>query len=91
MAQVNDDEVLLLWRAVRAFRSGARPHCKPQGRPARSDCPLEGGCPRWKAGPDDRAAMFEETLEQTEARRAAWPCSRILELLAPGVTRISSS
>lgn len=90
MAQVGEDEVLLLWRAVRAFRSGARPQCKPQGRPPRSDCPLEARCPRWRGGPDDRLAMLDETLAQTEARRAGWPCSRVLDLLSPGVTRISS-
>lgn len=90
MAQVSEDDVLLVWRALRSFRSGARPACKPRGSPQRSDCPIEGNCPRWRAGVDDREAIFTETLDQTEARRAAWPCSRILNLLGPGVTRISS-
>jgi hypothetical protein len=90
MAQVTDDDVLLLWRALRAFRSGARPACKPQGKPARSGCPLHAKCPRWPDGVDDRQAILEETLEQTDARRASWPCSRIMDLLGPGVTRISS-
>jgi hypothetical protein len=91
MAQVTDDEVLLLWRALRAFRSGSRPACKPQRKSVRGDCPLQRTCPRWRESLDDRQAIFEETLEQTEARRAAWPCTRLLDLLAPGVSRISSS
>jgi hypothetical protein len=33
---------------------------------------------------------MDETMEQIEARRAAWPCSRILDLLTPEVTRISA-
>jgi hypothetical protein len=90
MAQVTDDEVLLLWRALRAFRSGSRPACKPQGKPRRSECPLQQGCPRWRDKLEDRLAIFEETMAQTEARRAAWPCTRVLDLLAPGVNRISS-
>jgi hypothetical protein len=90
MAQVNDDEVLLLWRALRTFRSGTTADCKPRGRPARSACPLEHDCPRWHSGPDDRLAIFDETLAETEARRAAWPCSRLLDILGPGVTRIGS-
>ena len=65
MARVNDDEVLLLWRALMAFRSGRRPACKATGRPPRSPCPLYEQCPRW-AGPDDYYAVMEETPEQTE-------------------------
>lgn len=88
MARVSDDEVLLLWRALRAFRSGRRPRCRPRGRPARSDCPLQAGCPRWRGQPDDWAASLEETSGQTERRRASWPCSRLLGLLSPELTRI---
>jgi hypothetical protein len=33
---------------------------------------------------------MDETLEQTDARRASWPCSRILDLLTPDVRRISA-
>jgi hypothetical protein len=87
VARVDDAEVLLLWRALRAFRSGRKAACAPHGHPAQSDCPLFAGCPRWSE-PDDQLLSFDETLEQTEVRRAAWPCSRVLDALAPGVTRI---
>jgi len=88
VARVSEDEVLLLWRALRAFRSGARPACAPHGRPVRSICPLHEGCPRWRGQPDDRLAIMDETTEQTERRRSTWPCSRLLELLSPDLTRI---
>jgi len=88
MARVSDDEVLLLWRALRAFRSGRQPRCRPRGSPARSDCPLWGQCPRWRGQPDDWKASLEETASQTESRRASWPCSRLLDLLSPELTRI---
>ena len=87
MARVSDDEVLLLWRAMTAFRSGSRPSCKATGKPPRSPCPLHGQCPRWD-GPDDYLAVMEETPEQTERRRSSWPCSRIMELLSPDLKRI---
>lgn len=87
MARVSEDEVLLLWRALVALRSGRRPACRAQGRPPRSPCPLHASCPRW-AGPDDYLASLEEALEQTQARRAAWPCSRVLDLLTPEITHI---
>jgi hypothetical protein len=88
MARVNEDEVLLAWRAVRAFRSGRRPLCAGRGRPPRSDCPLHDQCPRWHGQPDDWLASMEETTEQTERRRSSWPCSRVLDLLSPDLTRI---
>jgi hypothetical protein len=88
MSLVSGDEVLLLWRALRAFRSGGKPRCAPQGRPPRSECPLYDGCPRWHGQPDDRLASLEETLEETERRRAAWPCTRLADLLTPELTRI---
>lgn len=87
MARVSDDEVLLLWRALMAFRSGRRPACKATGRPPRSPCPLYEQCPRC-AGPDDYYAVMEETPEQIERRRAAWPCSRLAELLSPELRHI---
>jgi hypothetical protein len=90
MAHVRENEVLLLWRALRAFRSGARPACEPRGRPRRSPCPFHEGCSRWQGEPDDHLAIMDEALDQTEARRAAWPCSRLLDLLTPDVTRISA-
>lgn len=86
-AAVSDDEVLLLWRALTRFRSGRKAACAPRGKPPRSVCPLHAGCVRWTQ-PDDELLSFDETVEQTERRRAAWPCSRLLDLLAPGVTRI---
>jgi hypothetical protein len=88
MSRVSENEVLLLWRALRAFRSGAKPLCAPQGRPVRSVCPLQESCPRWSGQPDDRLASMEETAEQTERRRSTWPCSRLLDLLSPDLTRI---
>lgn len=87
MTRVDEDEVLLLYRALRTFRAGRNPACAPRGRPRRSECPLYGSCGRW-AQPDDEGLSREETLERTEARRATWPCSRVLDALAPGVTRI---
>lgn len=88
MSWVSEDEVLLLWRALRAFRSGARPRCAPHGRPAASDCPLYGRCPRWHGQPDDRLATLTETAAETEHRQATWPCSALLDVLTPDVTRI---
>jgi len=88
MARVSDDEVLLLWRALRAFRSGRQPPCRPKGHPARSVCPLCDDCPRWHGQPDDWAASLEESAAQTERRRACWPCTRLLDLLSPELTRI---
>jgi len=90
MSQVSQDEVLLLWRALRTFRSGGRPACAPRGRPRSSECPLYESCPRWRGQPDDRLASMEETTAQTERRRSTWPCSRLLELLSPDLTRIGS-
>ena len=87
MAKVSEDEVLLLWRALTAYRSGPRPACRARGKPARSPCPLYGGCPRW-IGPDDYLAVMEETPEQTERRRSAWPCTRLADLLSPDLRRI---
>jgi len=87
VARVSEDEVLLLWRALTAFRSGSRPACKARGKPPRSLCPLHDQCPRW-GGPDDYLAVMEETPEQTERRRSAWPCSRVMELLSPDLKRI---
>jgi len=88
MSQVSEDEVLLLWRAVRSFRSGRQPACAPRGRPASSACPLYRSCPRWHGQPDDRHASLEETAEETERRRATWPCARLADLLSPELTQI---
>jgi hypothetical protein len=89
MAKVSDDEVLLLWRALMAYRSGPRPACRAQGKPPRSPCPLHARCPRW-GGPDDYLAVMEETPEQTETRRAGWPCTRLADLLSPDLRNIGS-
>lgn len=88
MARVYEDEILLLWRALVRFRSGGKAACAPDPRTGGSACPLSGACPRW-AEPDDEQLSFEETVEQTETRRSAWPCSRLLELLGPDTTRIN--
>lgn len=88
MSRVSEDEVLLLWRSLRAFRSGRKPACAPQARPLRSTCPLQDTCPRWQGQPDDQLASMEESAEQTELRRSTWPCSRLLDLLSPDLTRI---
>lgn len=87
MAQVSEDEVLLLWRALSRLRSGRNPGCAARGRPPRSDCPLHGHCPRW-GQPGDYIASMEETAEETERRRAAWPCTRLLDLLGPETRHI---
>lgn len=87
MGKVSGDEVLLLWRALSAFRSGPNPGCAPQDRDGGSPCPLLRACPRW-AGPDDYRASLDEDLAATERRRAQWPCSRLLELLGPDAARI---
>lgn len=89
LARVNENEVLLLWRALSGFRSGRSPACKPGGRPAVSRCPLFEGCDRWN-GPDDWALSLSEDLETTEERRASWPCSRLLALLGPDTTSIGT-
>ena len=57
MAKVSDDEVLLLWRALMAYRSGPRPACRAQGKPPRSPCPLYARCPRL-GGPGDYLAVM---------------------------------
>lgn len=38
--------------------------------------------------PDDWAASLDETTAETDRRRATWPCSRLLDLLSPELTRI---
>jgi hypothetical protein len=88
MPRVSEPEVLLLWRAVRAFRSGAKPRCAPRRGTGESTCPLYERCPRWRGQPDDRTASLAETAEQTAARQSSWPCSRLLDVLGPAVTRI---
>lgn len=87
MGRVDDGEVLLLWRALSHYRSGAQPGCRPRGPAAHSDCPLYDRCPRW-FGPDDFEASLEESFDEIERRRAAWPCSRVLDLLGPETRRI---
>ena len=88
MSRVSENEVPLLFRALRSFRSGKKPSCAPRGRPPHSICPLFASCERW-TGPDDDALGLRETTAQTEGRRARWPCSRLLEVLGPTVSRIS--
>jgi len=90
MSRVSEEEVLLLWRALRALRSGKKPRCAAHGHPVRSECPLYDRCPRWDRQPDDWLASLEETAGQIERRRSSWPCTRLLELLSPELTRIGS-
>lgn len=48
MSRVNDDEVLLLWRAIRAFRYGRKPQFGPNGgQPAARDYDGCGGLAPW--------------------------------------------
>ena len=63
---------------------GTAPGVPRQGKAC---APLYGGCPRW-SGPDDYLAVMEETPEQTERRRSAWPCTRLADLLSPDLRRI---
>jgi len=88
MASVSEGEVLLLWRAVYRLRSGRRPLCRPRGAGQESICPLLRVCPRWDAPDEDYLLALEETTEQTEERRAAWPCSALLDRLGPQVSQI---
>jgi hypothetical protein len=90
VSRVSDDDVLLLWRALRAFRSGKRPLCSVRASHPRSSCPLYDACPRWREQPDDWLASLDESIEETERRRSSWPCTRLLDLLAPGLSRIGS-
>ncbi len=87
MPAVNESEVLLLWRALRQFRSGKTPGCAPRGRPSSSSCPLYVACGRWSE-PDDYRLSLEETFDETARRRARWPCGRLLDLLGPETSRI---
>ena len=87
MPGVSEDEVLLLWRALIAFRSGRRPGCAATGTPPQSRCPLYGQCSRW-GGPEDYYAVMDETPEETERRRASWPCTRVAGLLSPELRRM---
>lgn len=87
MADVDESEVLLLWRALNRFRSGAKPECRPRGRPHSSPCPIFPRCPRWEEA-DDRRQSLEETFDESERRRSSWPCSRLLDLLSPDVDQI---
>jgi hypothetical protein len=87
MTRVDPDEVLLLWRALVSFRAGKRPACRPGGHSTGGLCPLVTRCPRWSEEDDERQALTE-TTDQTDRRRAAWPCTRLLEVLGPDVGRI---
>jgi hypothetical protein len=78
MPAVSESEVLLLWRALRQFRTGKTLGCAPRGRPPGSNCPLYANCGRWNES-DDYQLSLEETLEQTERRRAVtvWSAPRV--------------
>jgi hypothetical protein len=51
---------------------------------------MHARCPRWD-GPDDFLAAMDETHEETERRRAGWPCTRLLGLLSPELGHIGDS
>jgi hypothetical protein len=87
MPAVSESEVLLLWRALRRFRSGKTPGCAPRGQPPSSKCPLYDTCGRWSE-PDDYQLSLEETFDETLRRRSRWPCGRLLDLLGPDASRI---
>jgi hypothetical protein len=87
MPALSEPEVLLLWRALRQFRSGKVPGRTPRGRPPSSKCPLYLSCGRWSE-PDDYRLSLEETLDEAVGRRAQWPCGRLLELLGPETSSI---
>lgn len=55
--------------------------------PRAASAALYETCDRWSE-PDDYRLSLEETVEQSERRRARWPCSRLLELLGPGISRV---
>ena len=38
----------------------------------------------------DRLTSMDETAAETERGRSSWPCSRLLDLLSPDLTRIGS-
>jgi hypothetical protein len=67
----------------RARRRPARQAIAPRAASAA----LYETCDRWSE-PDDYRLSLEETVEQSERRRARWPCSRLLELLGPGISRV---
>ncbi|HEY7222008.1 MAG TPA: hypothetical protein VH561_00055 [Micromonosporaceae bacterium] len=90
MAVVSHPEVLLCWRALRQFRTGRRPACRPRGQPPTSACPLFDACPRWHGQPDDYSASLDEDQQATERRRATWPCTRVLDLLGPQTRRFEA-
>jgi hypothetical protein len=66
MAKVSDDEVLPLWRAMMAYRSGPRPACQAQGKPPRSPCPLHARCSR-SGGPVDFPGAEEHRARLSRA------------------------
>ena len=72
MPVVNESEVLLLWRALRRFRSREDSRLRTT-RPAPAQ-QLPALCRLSTVGnePDDYRLSLEETLEQTERRRARW-------------------
>lgn len=45
---------------------------------------MYSSCPRWQQGNDKDLSLYED-FEATERRRAAWPCSRLLDVLDTGV------
>ena len=88
---VEPDEVLLLYRALVRFAGSADPSCAPTRAEPQGRCPLVERCPRWATPSEDapnrrRRARF---VDVDDDDRAAWPCSRVLDLLDPEVNWIS--
>ena len=77
MAKVSEDEVLLLWRALVAYRSGPRPACRATGKPPRSRCPLHGECPRRRGPGDDYFAEMAAQLGELAFRRGMLISARL--------------
>jgi len=71
-----------------AAQPGSRPG-RPARHPTTQRLPTCPALPRWHTqSPDDWELSLEEDPETTERRRAAWPCSRLLDLLGPEARRI---
>lgn len=87
MSKVDSNEVLLLWRALLWFRRGPKPICGIRNAHQDSPCPFFDACPRWN-DPENFQVTVDHDTATAERRQRHWPCSRLLELLGPDITRI---
>jgi len=85
--RLQEEEVLLLWRALLRFRSGREPRCAVQGTPPISQCPIQGACPRWAHG-EGEGTSASGSAEDIDDQQDMWPCNRLLDLLDPEVNWI---